>query len=142
MDTVFQFWVRLRDSMPGGYCRCISCGKIKPFDHIQAGHYMSRRHMSTRWNPLNCNGECDYCNGRDGDHLIGYRRNLVMKIGEAKTEWLEAESRRTAKKLSDFDIKVMIKDYSQKILILSSVKHIHISKTVMDIIKRYDKMKL
>ena len=98
--------------------------------------------MSTRWNPLNCNGECDYCNGRDGDHLIGYRRNLVMKIGEAKTEWLEAESRRTAKKLSDFDIKVMIKDYSQKILILSSVKHIHISKTVMDIIKRYDKMKL
>ena len=141
MDKVFQFWVRLRDTMPGGYCRCISCGKIKPFDHIQAGHYMSRRHMSIRWNPDNCNGECDFCNGRDGDHLIGYRENLIRKIGEGKVRWLEA-ARNETRKWSDFEIKLMIKHYSKEVLHLSASKGIPVSKTVLGIIKRYEKKRL
>ena len=141
MDKIFQYWVRLRDSMPGGYCRCISCGQIKSFDQIQAGHYMSRKHMSVRWSPLNCNGECVFDNAYNGDHLIGYRKNLIKKIGEEKVEWLEAESKRT-KKWSNFEIKLLVKYYSKEILQLSAAKHIPITKGVLDIIKRYEKKKL
>ena len=141
MDKVFQYWVRLRDAMPGGYTRCISCGQIKPFDQIQAGHYMSRKHMSIRWNPMNCNGECTFDNGYNGDHLIGYRKNLIKKIGEAKVEWLEASSKQ-AKKWSSFEIMLLIKHYSKEILQLSASKGIPVSKGVLDIIKRYDKKNL
>ena len=48
LDKVFQFYIRLRDSRDDGRCKCISCGKIVPFDKIQAGHYRSRKNFSTR----------------------------------------------------------------------------------------------
>lgn len=142
MDAVFQYWVRLRDSMPGGFCKCISCSKIVPFDKIQAGHFMSRKHMSVRWSPMNCNGECSGCNmDTSGNHLFGYEENLIKKIGANNVKWLKAESKQS-RKWSDFEIKMLIKHYSQDILQLSSKKGIPISQLVQRIIKKYQKMHL
>lgn len=138
LDKVFQFYIRLRDSMPGGYCKCISCGKIVPFDKIQAGHFRSRRFLSTRWNEGNVNGECFACNCLDGDHLLDYRKNLIKKIGEKKVEWIEAYCRET-QKWSDFELVLMIKDYSKKCFKLSKEKGIPLSVTVQRIIKKYIK---
>ena len=61
LDKVFSQYIRLRDAFPNGTFRCISCGKIKPFDQSDCGHYHSRRHMSTRFDEENCNSECRYC---------------------------------------------------------------------------------
>ena len=136
LDKVFQFYVRLRDSMPGGYCRCISCGKIVPFDKIQAGHFRSRRFMSTRWNEYNVNGECFSCNCLDGDHLLDYRKNLIKKIGEKKVEWIEAYCHET-QKWSDFELVIMLKEYSKKCVALSREKEIPLSQIVQRITKKY-----
>ena len=143
MDAVFQFYVRLRDAMPGGMCRCISCGNIVPFEKIQGGHYRSRMHMATRWNEDNCHGECMSCNLqlRNGDHLIDYRKNLIRKIGNAKVEWLDTAYKQQ-RKWSDFEIKVLIKQYGRKVMDLSVRKGIHISQKVYDIIVRYQRMPL
>ena len=138
LDTVFQFYIRLRDAMPGGMTKCISCGKIVPFDKIQAGHYRSRKNMSTRWSELNVNAECFVCNCMEGDHLINYRKNLIKKIGESKVNWLDAYCNETYK-WSDFELVIMIKDYSKKCLSLSKEKGIPISQTVQRIIKKYTK---
>lgn len=140
MDKVFQYWVRLRDAMPGGFTRCISCGKIKPFDQIQAGHYYSRAHFNTRWSPLNVNGECAGCNCFSGDHLIGYRQNLIKKIGIKGVEYLEM-AHSVIKKWSNFEIELMINHYGKLCLQLSAAKGIPISKGVLNIIKRYAKRK-
>lgn len=138
LDKVFQFYVRLRDSMPGGACRCISCGRVVKFDKIQAGHFRSRKHMSTRWNEFNVNGECFVCNCMDGDHLIDYRRNLIRKIGEQKVQWIESYCHETYK-WSDFELLIMIKDYAKKCIHLSDEKNIPLSQTVQRIIKKYIK---
>jgi len=139
LDKVFQFYVRLRDAMPGGMTKCISCGKILPFDKMQGGHYRSRKNFSTRWNELNVHSECFVCNCMEGDHLINYRKNLIKKIGESKVNWLDAYCNE-AYKWSDFELVIMIKDYSKKCLLLSKEKEIPLSKTVQNIIKRYEKM--
>lgn len=138
LDKVFQFYIRLRDAMPGGYCKCISCSKIVPFDKIQAGHFRSRRFMATRWSEYNVNGECFACNCMDGDHLLDYRKNLIKKIGEKKVEWIEAFCKET-QKWSDFELVLMIKDYSKKCLQLSKEKNIPLSQAVQRIIKKYIK---
>ena len=138
LDKVFQFYIRLRDAMPGGYCKCISCSKVVPFEKIQAGHYLSRRHMSTRWCEDNVNGECSTCNIMDGDHLITYRKNLIKKIGEKKVEWIEAYAHDT-RKWDDFELVLMIKDYAKKCLELSKEKGIPLSQTVQRITKKYIK---
>lgn len=61
LDKVFSQYIRLRDALPNGTFRCISCGRIKPFEQADAGHFHSRRHMSTRFDELNVSAECRYC---------------------------------------------------------------------------------
>ena len=141
MDKVFQYYIRLRDVMPGGYGRCISCGKIKPFNHLQAGHFFSRKHFSTRWHEDNVNAECEYCNCWNGEHLLTYKENLVKKIGTQRFQLLEIENHKS-RKWSDFEIKAMIKHYSQKILQLASSKGLPISQEVQRLIKKYQKISL
>jgi len=136
LDKVFQFYIRLRDSRSDGRCQCISCGRIVPFDKIQAGHYRSRKNMSTRWSELNVNAECFVCNCMEGDHLINYRKNLIKKIGEQKVNWLDAYCNEVYK-WSDFELVIMIKDYCKKCLSLSKEKGIPLSTTVQRIIKKY-----
>lgn len=126
LDKVFALYIRLRDCMPGGYGRCISCGKIKSFEELQNGHYISRKNMATRFEPLNCNAECVSCNCFSADHLIGYRENLITKIGHAKFDYLMA-ARNTTKKWSDFELETMIKYYTSEVRRLSAEKSIRVN---------------
>lgn len=113
LDRVFSEYIRLRDS-DGSFFRCISCGEIKPIGQADCGHYFSRRKMSVRWDKQNANAECRACNRFRSDHLIGYRENLIKKIGEKAFKALEIRSTLTAK-YSEFDIKVLIKYYNELI---------------------------
>lgn len=110
LDKEFSRFIRLRDAMPNGYFRCISCGQIKPYEQADCGHYWSRRHMSTRFDEDNCNSECKFCNRFKADHLIGYQKNLIAKIGQQRYDKLAWKASQT-RKWSDFELKELIKYY-------------------------------
>jgi len=116
LDKVFSLFIRLRDSKPYGfrYCKCISCGQIKPFEDFDAGHYYSRTKYSVRWNENNVHGECRFCNRFSADHLIGYREHLITKIGTQAFELLRVQANQTSK-LSDWELEQLIKLYNCKI---------------------------
>lgn len=118
LDKVFSKYIRLRDCMVGGYTRCISCGRLLPFEQMDCGHYFSRTHMATRYDEDNCNSECRACNRFAADHLIGYRNNLIRKIGEKRVALLEVKAHQSSK-LSDFDLQAMITYYTKKVNELS-----------------------
>ena len=63
LDKVFSLYIRKRDAMPygGRYFKCISCGRVLPFEQADCGHFWSRRHMATRFDEDNCNSECSHC---------------------------------------------------------------------------------
>ena len=117
LDRVFSEYIRLRDTAghsKEGYFRCISCGQIKPYSQADCGHYIGRQHMATRYNEINCNAQCRYCN-RFNEGLKGaYRNGLVQKYGEDKVLLLESQQVKTAK-ISVFEYEEMIKYYQQKI---------------------------
>ena len=110
LDKVFSKYIRLRDAMPSGLFRCISCGKIKPIGQADCGHFHSRTHMSTRFDEDNCHAECRYCNRFSADHLIGYRENLIRKIGEQRFLLLEVKAHET-RKWSHFELEQLVKYY-------------------------------
>jgi 5-methylcytosine-specific restriction endonuclease McrA len=88
-QKVFNAWIRHRDSKDG-YFTCISCFRTLPVEQMNAGHYVPVKGGSAlRFNENNVNGECIRCNGFDEFHLIGYRKNLIKKIGINKVEILE-----------------------------------------------------
>jgi len=125
LDKVFSAYIRLRDSMPNGCFRCISCGQIKRFEQGDCGHYHSRVHMATRWEPDNCHMECRACNRASADHLIGYRRNLVEKIGLDRINRLEMMAR-SQKHWLDFELQEKIDYFTREVKRLSAEKGISV----------------
>lgn len=110
LDSVFSQYIRLRDAMPNGMIRCISCGQLKPYEKFDNGHFHSRTHMSTRFDEDNCHAECKFCNRFKADHMIGYRENLIRKIGQMRFDKLDWKAHQT-KHWTDFELKEMIKYY-------------------------------
>lgn len=126
LDRVFSLYIRLRDVMPNGYVRCISCGKIKKFEDVDCGHFHSRRHMSTRYDEDNCSAECRYCNRFSADHLIGYQLNLIKKIGEKRFELLNVKAH-TTYHYCDNELGSKIAFYNSEVKKLSTLKGIKVN---------------
>ena len=114
LDRVFSQYIRIRDMMPGGVFRCISCGQIKPIEQADCGHYINRQHMATRFSEINCNAQCRSCNRFDEGNMQGYRRGLVQKYGEQRVLLLEAQKYET-RKYTDFEYEALIKHYRAEI---------------------------
>lgn len=126
LDKVFSLFIRLRDTLPSGYFRCISCGQIKRYDQADCGHFYSRTHMATRFDEDNCSAECSACNRFSADHLINYQTNLIKKIGMSRFELLGVKARST-KKWTDFELEAMIKHYTHEVKRLSTEKGIKVN---------------
>lgn len=126
LDRVFSLYIRLRDAMPSGFVRCISCGKIKRFEDVDCGHYFSRTHMATRFDEDNCNAECRSCNRMSADHLIGYRKNLVAKIGLNRIDRLDVLAH-SQKHWLDSELEEKIRYYTAEVRRLSQEKGIHVN---------------
>lgn len=116
LDKVFSEFIRLRDTKDWNfqYGRCISCGRILPWVKLQCGHFYSRIKMNTRFDEKNCNAECVFCNIYSSDHLIGYRKNLVKKIGEKEVDMLDIRAHQT-KNYSLFELQMLIKHYEEEV---------------------------
>ena len=90
----------------------LSSFRTLPVDQMNAGHYVPVKGGSAlRFNEYNVNGECIRCNGFDEFHLIGYRKNLIKKIGIKKVEQLE-KMRNDIHKWDRADLNYIIKTYS------------------------------
>ena len=113
LDRVFSMYIRLRDSREFDFkaFRCISCGRILPFEKADNGHYINRQHMSTRFDEMNCNAQCSHCNRFQEGNMQGYRNGLIRKYGEQKVVLLEMK-KNTIRKFSDFEYEQLIKYYS------------------------------
>jgi hypothetical protein len=109
-QKVFNAYIRKRDS-DNGYFTCISCGQTKDTTQMDAGHYVPVKGSSAlRFDEYNVNGECKSCNGFDQFHLIGYRRNLINKVGERKVMELEYQHR-LIKKWTRTELNEIIEQY-------------------------------
>lgn len=124
LDAVFSRYIRLKYSDDKGYCRCISCGKVFYWKNIQNGHYMSRRHMSTRFSEDNCRPQCVACNIFNQGNIQMYRRALIRQIGEQRVDWVEACARQTNKSWSLFEYQKMIEYYQKEVEKLANDKNI------------------
>lgn len=116
LDRVFSRYIRLRDTKPYDfrYGKCISCGRVKPYDQLDCGHFHSRIHRNTRYDEDNCHIECHYCNRMSADHLIKYQENLIAKIGQQRFDLLKVKASMTCKR-SAFELELMIEEYNKKI---------------------------
>ena len=116
LDKLFSEYIRKRDSDHRGICKCISCGKEAPAfgGSIHAGHFMSRRHLATRWDEKNVNSQCSYCNTFLNGNQILAARGVENKWGKGTVDELESRMHIVVK-LTRADYEEEIESYKQKI---------------------------
>jgi hypothetical protein len=99
LDTIFSIYIRLRESNEFGYVSCFTCPTVRHYkDGMQNGHFMSRKHLATRFSEDgNCEVQCLSCNiyGAGMQYMFGLM--LENKYGEGRAEELRVLSRTTLK---------------------------------------------
>lgn len=112
LDVVFSQYIRLSNADKRGYCKCVTCGKEAHWKNggIQAGHFMSRRHYSTRWDERNVKPQCVKCNVYSQGQ--GYLYSLYL--GEKLSKELYDKSQLITKFTSD-ELQDMIDSYTAKV---------------------------
>lgn len=118
LDVLFSKYIRLRDSK-GDYFICCSCGQIKPIEQADAGHFINRRWMATRWREDNVHSQCRACNRFDEGNATGYALFMIEKYGKDHVDYLNS-IKNAGYKYTDFEIKLLIDEYKSKLKNLST----------------------
>jgi len=113
LDKTFSLFIRQRDAK-NGIIKCISCGKPVPWKESDCGHYINRKHMSTRYDEQNCNAQCRSCNRFNEGSMHGYAKGLRVKYGEDVPEKLFIKHFNTCK-MSQVEVNLLTKYYKAKI---------------------------
>ena len=110
LDVVFSQYIRLSSADSRGMCTCVTCGRQYHWKNIQAGHFMSRKHYSTRWDENNVFAQCCSCNMfKQGEQ---YKYSLFLGSELANDLYLKSKE---LKKFSTTDLERMIDKYTTKL---------------------------
>ena len=112
LDAVFSIYIRLRDSDKNGFCKCISCKKKAFWREVDAGHFVGRRHLITRFDPKNVYAQCRYCNRYSSGNQYAYSIALE-KLEKGLPDKLFKKSRQTIK-LSNDELILLINKYKKR----------------------------
>mgnify|MGYP003674512491 CR=1 FL=1 len=123
LDKWFSLYIRLRDATDEGLVQCFTSGRVYHYKNIHAGHFMSRKHLSTRWCDTNVQPQSA------ADNLFGqgeqYKFSVALdsKYGEGTAEELELLAR-TIMKVSRIDYEDKISYYKDLVEKLKKEKGI------------------
>ena len=120
LDKVFSEYIRMRNADANGYVKCFTSGKIMHWKESQAGHYMSRRHMATRWDEQNVQVQSSSDNMFNQGNAPMFAYALDQKYGKGTAEKLLIKSRNFWKPTC-FELELLTKEYQKKIDELSKV---------------------
>ena len=109
LDSVFSQYIRLKDSKDG-IGTCITCGKQDHIKRLQAGHMISRKHYSTRWDERNVKIQCVGCNV----FRYGEQFKFGLYLGITLSKQLLADSRKLVK-FTNNELEEMITHYSNEV---------------------------
>ena len=123
LDKWFSLFIRLRDATNEGMVQCWTSGRVYHYRNIHAGHFISRRHLATRWCEINVQPQsaADNLFGQGEQYKFGL--NLDAKFGEGTSEELQYKARQTVK-LSRIDYEEKISYYKDLVNKLKKEKEI------------------
>jgi hypothetical protein len=109
LDKIFSQYIRLRESKNHN-SECFTCGKVDHWKKLQNGHFMSRKHLSTRWDETNCQVQCAGCNVFRYGEQYKFSVGLNNKYGDGTADAMLQKSRETLK-IDNAELETKIKYY-------------------------------
>ena len=123
LDKWFRLYIRLRDATDEGMVQCFTSGRVYHYKSIHAGHFMSRKCMSTRYCEINVQPQsiADNLYGQGRQYQVGV--NLDAQYGEGTAEELQFKSKQI-QKFSRVDYEEKISYYKEAVKNLKKEKGI------------------
>ena len=121
LDKWFSLFIRLRHaSKPDGIVICYTCNKTAHYKKMYAGHFMSRRHLATRWHEDNVQVQCPKCNlfGQGEQYTFG--KLLDVRVDDGTAENLKLLATRSTVKFMRCDYEELIKKYKEKVNVIKA----------------------
>jgi hypothetical protein len=113
LDSVFSQYIRLKDSV-NEMTTCFTCGKVDHWKKLQNGHFMSRRHYSTRWDETNCQVQCAGCNVFRYGEQYKFSVALDDRYGPGTADKMLQQSKQIVK-FSTIDLEDLIIKYKNAV---------------------------
>lgn len=111
-DKFFSIYIRRRNADSSGMVTCVVCGNLYHWKDVDAGHFIPRRFLATRWDETNVNVECRHDNRDNPKHLVLYEKYIELSYGVGYSDGLRRKSRLYSK-ITNQDIKDIIKKYEE-----------------------------
>jgi len=119
IDKVFHEYIRRRDAdNKTGYCNCITCNKPIHYTESDAGHFISRGKLSTRYDSRNVYSQCRKCNRFE----YGRQYEYSLALGEQLSEELLIKSREICKRSEDEWLDIF-NNYNTKLIELKKLQN-------------------
>lgn len=84
----FSLYIRRKDAI-GDMVRCVTCGRVKHYKEMQAGHFVPGRHSSVLFDERNVHPQDYTCNVLLGGNGPKYYKYMLSKYGQEVIDELE-----------------------------------------------------
>lgn len=112
---VFSLWIRQKYADENGVIRCVTCGDYRQWRYCDAGHYISRYHLKTKFLEVNVHPQCKRCNGKGRGEPEKMKVYIDQTYGQGTADLIEQLSRQTANWMR-IDYMIKIEEYKQKLI--------------------------
>jgi hypothetical protein len=112
LDKVFSKYIRIRNTDENGYGECVTCAKCIHWKDGDAGHFITRAALSTRFEPRNVHLQCKGCNsfGNGMQYLHGKKIDEMYGSGTAETLYMIS---RQSVKIPPAEYQILIDSYTR-----------------------------
>lgn len=114
LDKVYSEYIRRKDADINGMIQCYTSGKWFHFSKLHCGHFISRRHLSTRWCEKNTKPQSIAENLFNQGNGPVFAQKLIEEYGPGILEELEIKKNNPCK-MGRFEYEILIKEYKQKL---------------------------
>lgn len=98
-----------------GRCKCVTCDYVGHWKYdMEAGHFISRRHLATKFDERNINAQCAGCNKFNSGNQFLHGRVIDKMYGKGTAYLLELKAKSQCKWLA-FEYEEKIEYFKQKL---------------------------
>lgn len=111
---IFSIYIRLRDANKNGMITCVTSGRVVHWKDSDAGHFISRRHLSTKFDEQNVHAQSRHDNRFQYGRQFEYAKFIDKKYGIGTADKLLVKSRMICKR-GQFEIDTMSDFYKKEV---------------------------
>ena len=114
VDATFSEFVRRKHADEQGRVACFTCGAVKHWKEMHAGHFQTRAKYATRWHDRNVRPQCPRCNIFKSGEQYAFAKALDAEHGEGTADEVVQLSNQRASITMDA-LRWMLETYRERI---------------------------